>query len=142
MSEFSMEEYKQNDPRAKSALRNYLDSKGIPTVIHEDYGPDIKAFQEVFHEVEIKKIWEGDWPENWGQIRIPARKKRLFENGSRIVFWVLNNDCTQEFRVLSLDMDDSYIGEFPNSRNNSGELFFNLPVGIGKFVDITTDCPN
>jgi len=38
--------------------------------------------------------------------------------------------------VLSQDMDDSYIGEFPNSRNNSGELFFNLPIGIGKFVDI------
>ena len=100
------ESYNENDARAKKALREYLDLKGIPTVIHEDYGPDIKAYLEVFYEVEIKKGWEGDWNENWDTVRIPARKKRLMKNGRRVVFWVMNNDCTQAFRVYSSDMKD------------------------------------
>ena len=135
---FSKEEYEANDSRAKNALRDYLDSRGIPPVIHEDYGPDIKAFQEVFHEVEVKKIWEGDWPHHWEKIRIPARKKRLFESGRRVVFWVMNNDCSKAFCVHSQEMKDEYIAEFPNSRCPEGELFYNLPLIVGKFVNILT----
>jgi len=136
---FNKEEYNESDPKAKKALRDYLDSKGIPTVIVEDYGPDIKAFQEVFHEVEIKKIWQGEWNESWDTIRIPARKKRLMEGGRRVVFWVMNSDCTKAFCVHSQDMKDEYIADFPNSWNPDGEMFYNLPVDIGKFIDITTE---
>lgn len=139
---FKQEVYDENDPKAKQALRSYLDSKGIPTVIHEDYGPDIKAFQEVFHEVEVKKIWHGEWPNHWKEIRIPARKKRLMEGGRRIVFWVLNDECTRAFCVHSQEMKDEYIAEFPNSWKPEGELFYNLPLDIGKFVDITTEVMN
>ena len=136
---FNREEYNESDPKGKQALRDYLDSKGIPTVIVEDYGPDIKAFQEVFHEVEIKKIWKGEWNESWDVIRIPARKKRLMEGGKRVVFWVMYSDCTKAFCVHSQDMKDEYIANFPNSWNPDGEMFYHLPVSVGKFIDITTE---
>ena len=47
-SEFSREAYDENDARGKKAVRDFLDSKGIPTVVHEDDGPDIKAVREAF----------------------------------------------------------------------------------------------
>lgn len=130
------ESYNENDARAKKALRDYLDSKGIPTVVHEDYGPDIKASLEVFYEVEIKKGWEGDWNENWDTVRIPARKKRLMKNGRRVVFWVMNNDCTQAFRVYSSEMKDEYIKPVPNKFVPEGELFYCLPVEVGAFISL------
>jgi hypothetical protein len=39
-------------------------------------------------------------------------------------------------------MSDTYIKNIPNSRYPDGEDFYDLPVGIGKFVDITTEVMN
>ena len=139
---FSQELYDENDGKAKKALRDYLDSKGIPTVIHEDYGPDIKAFQEVFHEVEVKRGWQGDWNNRWPTVHISARKKRLMEGGRRVVFWVMNLDCSQAFVVHSQEMKDEYITEVSNTLNPDGEMFYDLPVDIGQFVDFTTEGVN
>lgn len=141
-SEFSKEAYDENDARGKKAIRDFLDSKGIPTVVHEDYGPDIKALLEAFCEVEIKRGWEGEWPQNWGKVRIPARKKRLFKDGKRIIFFVLNNDCTKAFRVFSSDIKDEYLENIPNSWSPEGEMFYNIPKDVGVFMDITIDSPN
>jgi hypothetical protein len=135
---FNQDAYNACDSTAKNALREYLDSKGIYTIVHEDYGPDIKSIQEVLHEVEIKSTWiGGEWPDNWRTVHIPARKKRLL-GGKRIIFWVMNSDCTSAFMIEGNKMSDKYIKNIPNSRYPDGEDFYDLPVGIGKFVDITT----
>ena len=86
--------------------------------------------------MEIKKGWEGDWNENWDTVRIPARKKRLMKNGRRVVFWVMNNDCTQAFRVYSSEMKDEYIKPVSNKFVAEGELFYCLPIEVGTFINI------
>jgi len=133
---FNKDAYNACDSTAKNALRNYLDSKGIYTIVHEDYGPDIKSIQEVFHEVEIKPTWVGEkWPENWKTVHIPARKKKLL-GGKRIIFWVMNSDCSYAFMIEGNKMIDEYIRNIPNTRHPEGEDFYDLPIELGKFIPI------
>ena len=58
------------------------------------------------------------------------------KNGRRVVFWVMNNDCTQAFRVYSSDMKDEYIKPVPNKFVPEGELFYCLPVEVGAFISL------
>ena len=133
---FNKDAYNACDSTAKNALRNYLDSKGIYTIVHEDYGPDIKSIQEVFHEVEIKSTWVGEkWPENWKTVHIPARKKKLL-GGKSIIFWVMNSDCSYAFMIEGNKMIDEYIRNIPNTRHPEGEDFYDLPIELGKFIPI------
>ena len=133
---FNEDAYNACDSTAKNALRSYLDSKGINTMVNEDYGPDIKSYQEVLHEVEIKSTWVGEqWPSNWDTVHIPARKKKLLGK-KRIIFWVMNADCSHAFMIEGRKMGDEYIRNIPNTRHPDGEDFFDLPINLGKFIPL------
>ena len=93
----------------------------------EDFKADIKLTVEEHHEVEIKVCWSGNWP-GWDTIRNPARKKKLLGQGDRLIFWVLNNDCSQAVVVSGTNLKDEYITLFPTTRVPSGEEFFNIPI--------------
>ena len=101
----------------------------------EDYAADIKATVEEHHEVEMKSEWSGKWP-GWGTVHIPARKKRLLGKSDRLVFWVLNNDCSRAVLVNGVNLKDEYIKNIPNSRNPSGEDFFDIPIKLCNHVTL------
>ena len=132
---FNQDAYDNCDNRAKEVLRNYLDSRGIFTKVFEDYGADIQAFHQYFHEVEIKSSWEDVWPPNWETLHIPARKKKLLEKGKGF-FWVLNKDCTKAKLVESKDLDDVYIEVINNRRYPKGEYFYNIPINLTSEIDL------
>ena len=96
MTKFNKDAYDACDSKAKNSLRNYLDTLGIYTQINEDYGADIKSFEEVLHEVEVKSTYIDKF--KWDTVHIPARKKKLLK-GKRIVFWVMNYDCTKALMI-------------------------------------------
>jgi len=133
MPKFNQDAYNDCDNRAKEVLRNYLDSRGIFTKVFEDYGADIQAFHQYFHEVEVKSGWEDVWPELWKTLHIPARKKKLLDKGKGF-FYVFNKDCTKAKLVESKDLDDVFIESIPNRRYPEGEYFYNIPIDLTREI--------
>jgi len=116
------------DQKAKDAVRGWLENKGLtlePDV--EDYKADIKTTVKEHHEVEVKPGWSGEWP-NWSTVHIPLRKKSLLGLSDRLLFWVLNSDCSRAVLVNGSNLKEEYIKNTPNSRNPSGEDFFDIPI--------------
>jgi len=134
-AQFNHKAYLACDTKAKNSLRKYLDSLGIYTQVQEDYGADIKSFEEVMHEVEIKSTYIDEF--KWDTVHIPARKKKLLK-GKRIIFWVLNHDCTKAIMIDGKHMIDAYIENVPNTRNPGGENFYDIPINLCKEVSLCT----
>ena len=136
MAYFNKQAYLACDNKAKTAVRSYLDSKGILTNIREDYGPDIQSWISVSHEVEIKSSWEDEWPTNWSTVHIPYRKKKYLENGRRIAFWVLNKDCSKAWHIDGRHMKEAYVKNIPNTRYPEGENFYDIPIKLCNLIEI------
>ena len=86
MPAFSKEAYEAYDSKAKTTVRAHLDSKRIFTNVYEDYGPDILAFHEFFHEVEIKTGWKDEWPEHWEPCTYRQGKRNTLMAEERAIF--------------------------------------------------------
>lgn len=136
MPKFNEQAYIACDSKAKSAIRDYLDSKGVLTNIKEDYGPDIQSWQKVWHEVEIKSGWNNEWPPSWKTVHIPSRKKKYLERG-KVMFWVLNKTCDRAILIDGKHLEDDYLEVIPNKRYPEGEYFYDIPIHLTKFVDLT-----
>ncbi len=136
MAHFNKQAYQACDSRAKNAVRAYLDSKGIITNVREDYGVDIRSWIPTDHEVEIKSSWVDDWPDSWNTVHIPYRKKKLLSKGSRVMFWVLNKDCTKAWHIDCKYMEDKYVRNIPNTRYPDGENFYDIPISCCKLIKI------
>ena len=136
MAYFNKQAYLACDNKAKTAVRSYLDSKGILTNIREDYGPDIQSWISVSHEVEIKSSWDDEWPTNWSTVHIPYRKKKYLENGRRIAFWVLNKDCSKAWHIDGKHMKEAYVKNIPNTRYPEGENFYDIPIKLCNLIEI------
>jgi hypothetical protein len=136
MPKFNQDLYDQNDQKAKDALRKHLDSLGIYTLIQEDFKADIKTFREEHHEAEIKNRWIDEWPTAWNTIHIPARKKAYMEGGKTVIFWIFNHSCTKAWRIHGDHLLDDHIESIPNPRYPAGEYFYNVPIRLGKLVEI------
>ena len=136
MAYFNKQAYLACDNKAKTAVRSYLDSKGILTNIREDYGPDIQSWISVSHEVEIKSSWDDEWPTNWSTVHIPYRKKKYLENGRRIAFWVLNKDCSKAWHIDGRHMKEAYVKNIPNTRYPEGENFYDIPIKLCNLIEI------
>ena len=50
MAYFNRQAYQACDNKAKTAVRAYLDSKGIFTNVQEDYGPDIQSWLNIYND--------------------------------------------------------------------------------------------
>ena len=134
---FNKDSYDRCDKKAKEVLRKYLDSKGILTKVFEDYGPDIQAFHQYFHEVEIKGSWNEIWPSHWKTIHIPARKKKYLKGGRKGFFWVLNKSCTKAKLIESKNLHDDYLKIIPNRRYPKGEYFYDILIHLTSEIDLT-----
>ena len=132
---FEPDLYAETDAIAKQAVREYLDNLGHLTCCHEDFGADIKSLKPMLHEVEIKKVWRGEWPAAWKTVDIPARKARLL-NGSEIVFWVLDNDRRYAWLVRGSLLKDEYLNEKPNKVIDNGEFFYRVPCELCHMIKL------
>jgi len=144
MPKFNREAYLACDGKAKSAIRSFLDTKGVYTNVFEDYGPDISSLQslkgswkKVWHEVEIKTSWKHEWPTHWRTIHIPYRKKKYLDEGRRVMFWVLNNPCTRAVFIHGDHLGEEYKEVIPNTRYPKGEYFYDIPIHLTKVIDLT-----
>jgi len=136
MAYFNRQAYQACDNKAKTAVRAYLDSKGIFTNIQEDYGPDIQSWRKIYHEVEIKSSWEDEWPVVWSTIHVPYRKKKYLDDGKKVMFWVLNKDCTQAWHIDGKYMKEEYVNNIPNTRYPDGEDFYDIPISLCQLIEV------
>jgi hypothetical protein len=131
--------YKENDMKAKLAIRRYLDKLGYHSLIKpEDYKADLTSYNEgicVRHEVEIKGVWRGSWPKEWDTVQIPQRKSKLL-NGNKIVFWVIRADCKAAWCIHDTFLVPDILKEVPNIYTKKGEYFFCIPIEQCRLITI------
>jgi len=132
---FELGEYLAHDRKAKSAVRDYLDSLGHYTTISEDYHADIKSYRPVLHEVEIKVGWtDGDF--QFDTVHIPERKKKLLKRGEKIMFWILRADMGMAMLIDGAELQPWMLEEVSNNKMESGERFFAVPKDKATVVDL------
>ena len=147
--QFDPELYARADRDAKAAMLRWLKTlEQPPTTINttEKKGFDIICKTTVeklqLYEVEIKYIWEGEWPDHWKEVRIPHRKKRLlnaWQNQcpeSEFVFVVFRNDCKKAWKIDANILLTCEVKEVANRNVTQGELFYHIPVKQAELIHI------
>ena len=132
---FNRELYDRTDGIAKEAIQKYLiQNKHIVLTTKENYSCDIESISEdgtlCFSEVEIKFSWEGEWPKDWEDVRIPYRKQKLLDKiGRNLTFYVFRADCAEAWAISdTVIKEHASIKEVPNRYVPEGEKFFSIPV--------------
>lgn len=133
---FNREVYDQTDALARSAVRARLDSKGIHTISSETFGVDITSLHPIGHEVEVKLVWTGEWPDAWETVHIPERKGKLFNNGKWVFFWILRADCKEAWLIDSRKLQPGMLKEVPNKEMSNGEYFYDVPVSMAQKITL------
>ena len=136
--------YKQSDNKAKKCITKYLTSIGHTVLdTEENFGVDLTSTLENIvynHEVEMKHMWEGDWPTVWKDINIPFRKNRLivqvFDNDplANFYFYIIRGDCEVAWKMDATIVKDSPVVEVPNRAVREGEYFFKVPVDKAEHI--------
>lgn len=142
---FEVEEYRANDSRGRNAVRSHLDRSGRFSLFPTDvYGPDILSIRmydscivDIFrHEVEVKKGWKDDWPESWRTVQVPARREYLATSPYPVILWVLRDDLQKAWCITGDQLQERFLGEVPNKKVPSGEMFYKIPIENCKIVEI------
>ena len=136
--------YKHSDNKAKKCITKYLTSIGHTVLdTEENFGVDLTSTLENIvynHEVEMKHMWEGDWPTVWKDINIPFRKNRLivqvFDNDplANFYFYIIRGDCEVAWKMDATIVKDSPVVEVPNRAVREGEYFFKVPVDKAELI--------
>ena len=135
--------------RDRDCITEYLLSLGHTVLdINEDYGVDLSSIldgADYKHEVEMKHMWEGDWPTAWKDINIPFRKNRLLtqvygnkgENKDvEFYFYIIRGDCKKAWKMHGTVVQNSPVVEVPNRAVRKGEYFFKVPVAKAELIDL------
>ena len=138
--------YKQSDNKAKKCITKYLISLGHTVLdTEENFGVDLMSTLEnttYNHEVEMKHMWEGDWPTVWKDINIPFRKNRLMvqvfnkEPLANFHFYIIRGDCKVAWKMDANIVKDSPVVEVPNRAVRKGEYFFKVPVDKAELIEV------
>ena len=142
--------YKVSDKLAKDSLTKYLVALGHDVNEHKErMGVDLESSLAAgavripyLHEVEIKFLWEDEWPEAWKDINIPFRKKRLIDkvysenDKARFSFYILRGDCKVAWKIDGQVVKGSPVVEVPNRQVRSGEYFYKVPLDKAELITL------
>ena len=145
---FDPKSYQRSDRKAKDCITKYLKSLGHTVLAtKEDYSVDLTSTLNGVtykHEVEMKHVWDGEWPSAWKDVNIPFRKKRLLTQvyGSedskdiKFYFYIIRGDCKKAWKMDALIVQNSPVVEVPNRAVRKGEYFFKVPVAKAELIDL------
>jgi len=140
--------YDLADTKAKKHMVGWLKEQGYTNIAtNETYYFDITCtvddLPRLLYEVEIKYSWKGDWPDSWGEIRIPERKRRLLDKWKEespddvLTFVVFRDDCKKAWHIDGATLLECEVKEAPNRNIRKGEKFFHIPTSDAYLVDMT-----
>ena len=137
-AKFDQERYDKFDGKAKDALVSYLEQEGHTIKrVKENYLADVvstKDGETFYSEAEIKTAWEGQWPEDWKDLRIPGRKARLLQKHATITFFVFRSDLQECWVVKGEQLTLDSLKEAYGPKISKGEMFFHIPVKEAKLI--------
>lgn len=139
---FDPELYKENDEKARNALRKAFGKSVIYRI--EDNpkkrGVDLLVYQGEEHvfniEVEIKKVWKGATGFPYANVQFPERKEKYAKLEKPTLFVMFNEDQSQYLAVTGEDLVESPRVEVRNKYVFQGEKFFQVPKSKIYFNDI------
>ncbi len=139
-AKFDKDRYNKYDGKAKDALVSYLEQEGHTIKrIKETYVADVvstKDKETFYSEAEVKAPWEGEWPSEWKDLRIPGRKARLLQKHATITFFVFRSDCQECWIVKGEQLTLDSLKEAYGAKISKGELFFHIPVKDAKLIKL------
>ena len=129
------------DPPARQAVTDYvkmkwgLDAKPNPN----KYGVDLICYRQEkpvgYIEVEVR---------NWGvklcpydTIHIAQRKQKLFNNDLKTLMFVVTYDFQNAYWTTANEVQKAPLKEIPNRAVSKDEWFYDVPMDVWKFVDLT-----
>ena len=138
--------YEAYDTKAKHALRKHLLGRGHYVFVKkEDYYVDIvssKAGNTYYNEAEVKLAWEGDWPTDWAEIRIPERKTRLLEKYKSekgfLNFYIFDKNLEQVWRIRDTSLTKERLREAKGRYIQKGEQFYHIPYTEAELIKLDT----
>ena len=98
---FDQELHNKFDKSGRQVVKEFLSKQGIKAEDNEDkYGVDLVLYKngekQGYAEVEVRPAWKGaKFP--YEDLNIPYRKKKLFSNDLKTVFFSINNEMTHLF---------------------------------------------
>ena len=137
-AKFDQERYDKFDGKAKDALVSYLEQEGHTIKrVKENYLADVvstKDGETFYSEAEVKTAWEGEWPKDWEDLRIPGRKARLLQKHATITFFVFRSDLQECWVVRGKQLTLDSLKEAYGPKISKGEMFFHIPVKEAKLI--------
>jgi len=123
--------YEQNDQLAKKALLKYLGKGWRENTKKTD--PDLIHNNGRLAECEIKRSWTG--PDfKYPDVQLPERKGKWKD--LKIVYYILNKECTHAIRIPAKALKDEYLREVPNKYVFKGEYFYGIPLKECKVIKL------
>ena len=136
--------YNMVNPKSVDAGKKYLKSIGHRiTSTKEDMKVDIRSSKDgkqYLTEVEVKLVWDGEWPKHWKDIQLSERKRRLIEYAKKrekdLCFLIFNKSFTSAWKIDSDILDDCELKEVPNRFVSKGEYFFIVPTEKAELITL------
>ena len=143
---FDKKRYELNDTKGKNCITRFLKSIGhtVQEPI-ETMRMDLESVYEdtvYYHEVEMKHMWTGEWPEVWQDVHIPYRKKKLIDyvlslkTQPKFYFYIIRGDCKQAWKMNYRHVMKSKVVEVPNRAIRSGEYFYKVLLNEAELINI------
>lgn len=140
---FEESEYQECNDNAISTVTDFLESRGmvVQPKSKEDYKVDITCKDTsgeltYHHEVEVKKVWDGEWPSAWDTIQIPERKGKFAKSDHYI--WLLRKDMKRAWLVPGTRLTKDKLKMVRNKKIRYGEYFYSIPISECFYVDFET----
>jgi len=130
---FDPELYRENDERAKAALRKVLGDSVTYTIQDnpKKRGVDLLVFngdKHIFNiEVEVKKVWASGVTFPYNTVQFPERKEKYAKLEVPTLFVMFNKDQTKYLAVTDRDLIESPKVMVSNKYVRTGENFFQVP---------------
>lgn len=137
---FEKSEYDTCNDKAIEVVSTFLKSRGlvVQPKNKEDYKVDItcndsSGLLTYYHEVEVKRVWDGQWPDSWKTIQVPERKGKFAKSDHYI--WVLRNDLEAAWLIPGERLRKEFLSEVHNKKIRCGEYFYGVPKGLCFYVE-------
>lgn len=138
--------YEAYDTKAKEALHKHLLDRGHEVEPkEEDYYVDVvsaKNGNTYYNEAEVKIAWEGSWPTDWAEIRIPERKTRLLEKYKSekgfLNFYIFDKNLEQVWRIRDTSLTKERLREAKGRYIQKGEQFYHIPYTEAELIKLDT----
>ena len=129
-------------------------AKNIPDLIiesdwlHQEF--DIKGGLnsngvKAFYMVDVKEGWVCTWPEEWKELRISYKNKKVLDfwyknyRDDLFTFIIFRKDFKKAWHIPADILMNAEVKEVPSTNKAKSELFFHVPVEFVYKVDMSYD---